>query len=191
MTLIARVRRKLSVHSPFELVFGWMLARRLTTHGVVAVRPGFPKPRVINGGGEIHTGNIIVEPGVRLEVLRGGRVELETGAYLNRNVHILAEELVHIGRNVRIGWDTIIMDTDVHSISGRPRTAPVIIEDGAWIGCRAIVLKGVRIGASAIVGAGAVVTRDVPAGATVVGPAASLARRDAELEDQRVLRLNA
>jgi acetyltransferase-like isoleucine patch superfamily enzyme len=45
----------------------------------------------------------------------------------------------------------------------------VRIDDGAWIGIGAIVLKGVHVGAGARIGAGAVVARDVPAGATVEG----------------------
>jgi acetyltransferase-like isoleucine patch superfamily enzyme len=53
---------------------------------------------------------------------------------------------------------------------------PVVIEDDAWIGIGAIVLKGVRIGRGARVAAGAVVTRDVPDGATVAGNPARLAR---------------
>jgi acetyltransferase-like isoleucine patch superfamily enzyme len=36
-----------------------------------------------------------------------------------------------------------------------------VIEDGAWIGQRAIILPGRRIGRGAVVAAGAVVTRDV------------------------------
>lgn len=44
----------------------------------------------------------------------------------------------------------------------------VIIEDDVWIGVRAIVLPGVKIGKGSIVGAGAVVTKDVPP-YTVVG----------------------
>ena len=51
---------------------------------------------------------------------------------------------------------------------------PVLIEDDAWIGIGAIILKGVRIGRGARVGAGAVVTKDVPAGATVAGNPARL-----------------
>ena len=38
----------------------------------------------------------------------------------------------------------------------------VVIEEGCWIGTRAIILKGVRIGKGSVVGAGAVVTKDVP-----------------------------
>jgi len=44
----------------------------------------------------------------------------------------------------------------------------VIIEDDGWIGTRAIILPGVKIGKGAIVGAGAVVTKNVPP-YTVVG----------------------
>lgn len=40
-------------------------------------------------------------------------------------------------------------------------TAPVIIEDYVFIGPRAIILPGVRIGKGAVVGAGAVVTKNV------------------------------
>lgn len=40
--------------------------------------------------------------------------------------------------------------------------APIVIEDGAWIGAGAIILAGVTIGRDSIVGAGSVVTRDIP-----------------------------
>ena len=45
----------------------------------------------------------------------------------------------------------------------------MIVEDDAWIGIGAIILKGVRIGRGARIGPGAVVTADVPAGAAVAG----------------------
>jgi acetyltransferase-like isoleucine patch superfamily enzyme len=38
----------------------------------------------------------------------------------------------------------------------------VKIGDGAWLGARTIVLKGVEIGEGAVVGAGSVVTRSIP-----------------------------
>jgi maltose O-acetyltransferase len=44
---------------------------------------------------------------------------------------------------------------------GNTDVALPVIEDWAWIGERAIVLPGRRVGKGAIVGAGAVVTRDV------------------------------
>jgi acetyltransferase-like isoleucine patch superfamily enzyme len=52
--------------------------------------------------------------------------------------------------------------------SGRPTLAQTVIEDDVWIGCRAIIMAGARIGRGAIVAAGAVVTKDV-APYTIVG----------------------
>jgi acetyltransferase-like isoleucine patch superfamily enzyme len=40
--------------------------------------------------------------------------------------------------------------------------APIIVESGAFIGARAVLLPGVRVGSMSVVGAGAVVSRDVP-----------------------------
>ena len=48
---------------------------------------------------------------------------------------------------------------------------PVHIEDNAWIGDHATVLKGVTIGRNSVVAANAVVTRDVPADALALGRA--------------------
>lgn len=56
------------------------------------------------------------------------------------------------------------------------RSAPVTIEDGAYIGAGAIILMGVRVGRCAVVGAGAVVRADVPAYAVAVGVPARVVR---------------
>ena len=37
----------------------------------------------------------------------------------------------------------------------------VVVEDDVWVGCGAIILKGVRIGRGSVVAAGALVNRDV------------------------------
>ena len=45
----------------------------------------------------------------------------------------------------------------------------IVVEDDVWIGYRATILSGVRIGQGAIIAAGAVVTKDVPPYAIVGG----------------------
>ena len=106
---------------------------------------------------------------------RGATLSIGKGTYLNRNVHIVATQSVQIGRNVKVGWDVVIMDSDLHGHSGAPaRAKAVVIEDNVWIGCRALILKGVRIGTGATVAAGAIVTKDVPPGAIVASPSASV-----------------
>lgn len=52
--------------------------------------------------------------------------------------------------------------------SPRPEMPETVIEDDVWVGHRAIILAGVRVGRGAVVAAGAVVTQDVEP-FTVVG----------------------
>lgn len=48
-----------------------------------------------------------------------------------------------------------------------PVSAPIEIGDDVFIGTRAIILKGVRVGNGAVIGAGAVVVKDVPSNSIV------------------------
>jgi 2,3,4,5-tetrahydropyridine-2-carboxylate N-succinyltransferase len=43
-----------------------------------------------------------------------------------------------------------------------PQAQPVIVEDGAFVGSRCIVVEGVRIGSEAVLGAGLVLTASTP-----------------------------
>ncbi len=178
-TLFRRIRERFRRHSVWEHLLGFWVASKITKSGVLAVVPGFPLPKIVNRGGEIITGNIQLYPGVRLEVGAGGVIRIGKGTFLNRHVVVVADTLVDIGRFCGISWDVVIMDTDQHKLDEViPMTKPVVIEDNVLIGCRSIILKGVRIGHDAVVAAGSVVTRDV-APATVVGgvPARFLFKR--------------
>jgi acetyltransferase-like isoleucine patch superfamily enzyme len=117
-----------------------------------------------------------------------GVVEVGDDATLVGAIFMCAES-VRIGKRVVVSYNVTIADSDFHPLdpearrldaianapygdkSHRPAvvTKPVVIEDVAWIGIGAIILKGVQVGRGAKIGAGAVVTKDVPAGAVVVG----------------------
>jgi len=86
-------------------------------------------------------------------------------------VAVVAAKSVRIGNHVNIGVNTVIYDTDFHSLDWKVRrtdngsqaaVAPVVIGDDVWIGANCIILKGVHIGARAVVAAGSVVTSDIP-----------------------------
>lgn len=69
--------------------------------------------------------------------------------------------------------------------SGREAIPVTIIGDDVWIGSRAIIMVGVKIGDGAIIAAGSIVTRDVPPFSIVGGvPARVIAYRFACQHDQ-------
>ncbi len=89
---------------------------------------------------------------------------------------ISAGRSVVIGNDVLIGSGAIITDGDAHPINPEDRKAglscvrkPVIIEDDVFIGARAVILKGVKVGKGSVIGACAVVTKDIPPYSIAVG----------------------
>ena len=54
---------------------------------------------------------------------------------------------------------------------------PITLEEGAWVGAKAVVCPGVRLGSHAVLAAGSVATRDIPAYAVAQGNPAE-AKRD-------------
>jgi len=68
-----------------------------------------------------------------------------------------------IGNHVDIASQVLIYNSehDVHSPDFKAIELPVIIEDYVFIGPRAIIMPGVKIGKGAIIAGGAVVTKDV------------------------------
>jgi acetyltransferase-like isoleucine patch superfamily enzyme len=86
---------------------------------------------------------------------------------------------ITIGRNVLIGpnsqFETLNHEISLNENGRRPNIIkPIIIEDFVWIGARAVILQGVKIGKGSIIAAGAVVTKDVPANSIVGGVPAKL-----------------
>lgn len=76
----------------------------------------------------------------------------------------------------RMDWfsDYPFMDKIVDSYA---RKGDTVIEDGVWIGMRAIICAGVRLGEGCVVAAGAVVTKDVEPYAIVGGNPAKVIKK--------------
>ena len=96
------------------------------------------------------------------------------GCFLNSPLFIDAAGLVTIGDHVSIGHHVVVI-TSGHAMgpscsrAGALKTAPITIENGAWIAAGATLLPGVRVGRGAVVAAGAVVAEDVPPDTLVGG----------------------
>lgn len=147
-----------------DYLAGFLFARNFDKSGVLVFSDGPPYPKVIHKGGLLITGHCQLYSGVRLEIGEKALLKIGNGTYLNRNTLVVCENEIVIGKNCKIAWDVIIMDSDLHPINSHPIiNKPVRIGDGVWIGCRSIILKGVTIGPGAVVAAGSVVTKDIPA----------------------------
>lgn len=135
-------------------------------------------------GAQIHVGNnVLLERKVRLSLGDNARIYIGDDSYLGDFCNVLAVQEVSIGKDCAISWHVLFMDTSSHpfALKGEiPETkiAPIKIEDHVWIGCRAVILKGVTVGQGAIVANNAVVTKDVPPGTMVAGNPARVIREN-------------
>jgi maltose O-acetyltransferase len=116
----------------------------------------------------------------------GRRVRIGEGTFINYDVFIDNAAAVHIGSRVSFGQGVRVV-TGTHEIgtddrrAGAYTSAPVRVEDGAWVGAYATLLPGVTVGSGAMVAAGALVTKDVPPDTLVAGVPAVVLRRLAPL----------
>lgn len=151
-------------------------------------------PRAIHIGKKVE-----IRKGARLEAVGpwdGSRPKLVIGdgTIIHFYFHCGAAESITIGRDVLIAGrvyitdhDHVFDDPDVPARRCKQLSiAPVVIEDGAWLGEGCVILKGVRVGRRAVVGANAVVTKDVPP-FTIVGgvPARTIKEIGAEVPEPR------
>jgi acetyltransferase-like isoleucine patch superfamily enzyme len=113
------------------------------------------------------------------------KISIGSHTHVNKGCFFDARAGITVGSSVSISHQVTLM-TGSHEVSSRTFAGvflPITIEDYAWIGVNATILKGVRVGKGAVVAAGAVVTKDV-APYTIVGgvPAKKIGDRAQDLE---------
>lgn len=177
---IKRYWKKFISTPPIGTWEDWLRFQGIKVNGRVQVDG---KPIVIKWG----TPTIEIEDGVVLQsnplhndagIVHPCTISAEnSGAkiYIGKNtgmsgVQICCSKSIYIGKNVNIGANVTIYDSDHHQLNpydrlyncNQVKTAEVVIDDYVWIGANSIILKGVHIGRGAVIGAGSVVTKDVP-----------------------------
>lgn len=120
----------------------------------------------IGKGSTIHTG-------ARFYDLK---IKIGEDTIIGENVVLDGRDNIDIGNHVDIASEVMIYNSehDINSSDFKAISAPVTVEDYVFIGPRAIILPGVKIGKGAIVAASAVVTKDVPPYAIVAGVPAKI-----------------
>jgi 2,3,4,5-tetrahydropyridine-2-carboxylate N-succinyltransferase len=136
---------------PFEYHDKIPLKKNLAAAGVRVVPPG-----VVRYGAFVERGAVVMPGYVNIGARVGAGSMVDTWATVGSCAQIGRD--VHLSGGVGIG-----------GVLEPPTAAPVIIEDGAFVGSRVVVVAGVRVGAEAVLGAGVVLT-DSTAILDVSGP---------------------
>jgi 2,3,4,5-tetrahydropyridine-2,6-dicarboxylate N-succinyltransferase len=112
--------------------------------GVRCVKPG-----VARFGSFLAPGVVLMPAFVNIGAYVGEKTMIDTWATVGSCAQI--GKGVHLSGGVGIG-----------GVLEPPQATPVIVEDGAFIGSRCIVVEGVRVEREAVVGAGVVLTASTP-----------------------------
>ena len=118
-------------------------------------------------GASIGSG-VIFRPRTRVKF--PWKLEVGSRSWIGEGVWIHNQDLVSIGHDVVISQETFLTNgSHDHRRDMRLITKPIVIEPGAWITSRCIVLGGARVGRSSLARPMTVVSGSVPANSIVSG----------------------
>jgi 2,3,4,5-tetrahydropyridine-2-carboxylate N-succinyltransferase len=106
-------------------------------------------PATVRHGAYVSPGAVLMPSYVNIGAWVGPGTMVDTWATVGSCAQIGAD--VHLSGGVGIG-----------GVLEPPQAAPVIVEDGAFLGSRAIVVEGVHVGARAVLGANVTITASTP-----------------------------
>jgi len=114
--------------------------RGFDTAGVRVVPPG-----VVRFGAFLEPGTVLMPGYVNIGARVGSGTMIDTWATVGSCAQIGRD--CHLAGGVGIG-----------GVLEPPSAQPVIVEDGAFVGSRAVIVEGMRVGREAVIGAGVVLT---------------------------------
>ncbi len=112
---------------------------------------------IVNFSGKANIGH-----GSKISVGQSGVLSLGNNFMITAETAIAAHLSISFGDDCLLSWDTLVMDTDFHSIKNELNEqinspAPIKVGNNVWIGCRCLILKGAKIPNNSIIGANSVV----------------------------------
>lgn len=120
-----------------------------------------PKPTLLRMFGAVVGKGVVIHPGVNIKF--PWKLEIGDHVWIGQRAWLDNIDRLTIGNNVNISQGALIIlgDHDYKKVSHPTIYKPVVLEDGCWIGTRAIVTLGVRVGTHAMLTAGSVASKDM------------------------------
>lgn len=147
--------------SPFVEAL-WYLVKRFFFLSAWPLPSGFKAGVLRLFGAQIGVG-VVLKP--RINIHFPWKLSIGDYTWIGEEVFILNFEPVKIGAHCCISQRAFLC-TGNHDYT-KPampyRNAPIIVEDGAWVGAQVFVAPGVIIGTEAVATAGSLVIKDLPA----------------------------
>lgn len=150
----------------------------------MSIRGGKNVYRLVIGFGDVGTydkkcqrsmieidGTIVIPDG-RTTIGQGSRLSVGKNAVLSfgknfvnsAGMTIICTDSISFGDDVLVSWETLIMDSDWHSMRDTQTgeilqwQEPISIGDNVWICCRSTILKGSNVANGSVIAAGAVIS---------------------------------
>ena len=162
---------------PYHLVINYIPNHIINKIPLYFVRHAYYKVILgikLGSGSSIHMNTFI----------NRNKIQIGQNSVVNRNCYLDGRGRLIIGNNVSISPEVhlITASHDVNSEYFDYFVKDIIVEDYVWIGTRATILPGVKLGKGCVVAAGSTVTKDVSAYDIVGGvPAKVIGKRKQNL----------
>lgn len=145
---------------PKIIIYLWAIVELLIVTNPWQVSSSLRSAALRMFGAEIGK-NVIFRPRTRVKF--PWKLKVGANSWIGEGVWIHNQDVVSIGNDCVISQDAFITTgSHAHRRDMALLTRETVIESGAWITARCVVLGGVTVGTSAIVAPGSVVSGDVP-----------------------------
>jgi putative colanic acid biosynthesis acetyltransferase WcaF len=124
---------------------------------------------VLRGFGAKIGDDVIIRPRTRVKF--PWKLQVGDRSWIGEGVWFHNQDHIRIGHDVVISQDTLLTTgSHAHRRDMALITRPIVIDEGAWITARCIVLGGAHVGRSALARPMTVVAGEVPANTVIAGP---------------------
>lgn len=144
------------------------------------------RPLYVEGKKNIEIGNRTrILPGLRIEALNDGSIQIGNNCVIEQNVHIISEgQILKIGDDTTISANAFIsnVDHDYSDINKSVMDQSLIrkhteIGEGCFIGFGAVILPGTKLGKHCVVGSNAVIKGEFPDYCVIVGAPGKIVKK--------------